>query len=42
MEKQHIQKVLALANFNHKKAAAMLGISRSSLYRKLEEHRRKS
>lgn len=42
MEKQHIQKVLALANFNHKKAAAMLGISRSSLYRKLEEHRRKN
>jgi DNA-binding NtrC family response regulator len=38
MEKTHIRKVLAMANFNHKKAAAMLGISRSSLYRKLEEY----
>lgn len=37
LEKNHIRKVLAMANFNHKKAAVMLGISRSSLYRKLEE-----
>ena len=38
LEKNHIRKILAMANFNHKKAAAMLGISRSSLYRKLKEH----
>lgn len=39
MEKEHIQKVLQECGGNYTMAAAALGISRSSLYRKLEELR---
>ncbi|MCH7914230.1 MAG: hypothetical protein IH856_14515 [Deltaproteobacteria bacterium] len=36
-EKQHIQRVLEQVNEDRKEAAHLLGISLSSLYRKIEE-----
>ena len=36
-EKQHIQRVLEQVNEDRKEAAQLLGISLSSLYRKIEE-----
>jgi len=39
MEKDHIQRILQQAAFNYTQAAAALGISRSSLYRKVAELR---
>jgi len=39
MERSHIQKVLQQADFNYSLAADTLGISRSSLYRKMAELR---
>lgn len=38
MEKQHIQKVLAIANGNKTEAARLLNIGLTTLYRKLEEY----
>ena len=38
MEKQHILRALELAGDNRTLAADMLGISRSSLWRKLREY----
>jgi two-component system NtrC family response regulator len=39
MERSHIQKILRQAGYNHSRAAETLGISRSSLYRKMSELR---
>jgi transcriptional regulator with PAS, ATPase and Fis domain len=38
MEKIHIQKILSLANGNKTKAAELLGIGLTTLYRKIEEY----
>ena len=36
VEREHIMRALQSANGNKKKAAALLGVSRRALYRKLE------
>ncbi len=38
IEKRHILKVLKMTQNNHKQAAGVLGISRATLYRKLQEY----
>jgi transcriptional regulator with PAS, ATPase and Fis domain len=38
MEKQHISEVLLKNNFNIQKSASILGITRGTLYRKIEEY----
>ncbi len=39
VERAHIEKTLRLLDFNYKKSAEKLGISRSTLWRKIKEHR---
>jgi two-component system nitrogen regulation response regulator GlnG/two-component system response regulator HydG len=39
VEKQHIEYTLNLLDFNYKKTAEKLGISRSTLWRKIKEHK---
>lgn len=38
MEKKHLLEVLRITNFNKKKAAKMLGLTRPALYRKLKKY----
>jgi len=37
-EREQVRQALAAAQGNRKKAAALLGVSRATLYRKLEQH----
>lgn len=38
MEKRHISQTLILTNFNYTEASRKLGISRSTLWRKIKEY----